>query len=485
MKSLTVVFVSSEAVPFSKTGGLADVASSLTAELASQGHELYVFLPLYRQTKDKGYPLCDEGLRFHIELGNKSIAYSLYRLRRKKVTFYFVKQDEYFDREYLYGSPQAEYEDNALRFAFFSKAVLKSLQYLQLMPDIIHCNDWQSALIALHLKETPEFKEPFKAVGIVFTIHNLLYQGIFPKEILYNLGLDGRFFHPDSLEFYGSINFMKAGLLYADVLTTVSKSYAREIQTPDYGQKLEGVLKKRSNDLYGIVNGVDYKQWNPAKDIFIKARYDKGSLGRKKVCKEDLLKQTGLSGGPETLVFGCISRLVANKGIDFIIELIPNIIQRNERLILLGYGDQYYHAVLGDLARQHPEHIALKIGFDEKFAHKIEAGCDIFLMPSRYEPCGLNQLYSLKYGTIPVVGAVGGLEDTIVDCNSQTSSGNGFKFTPLTFEAFFDAINRARSLYNNGVGWKRLMLRAMNCDFSWQRPAREYVDVYMKALRGR
>lgn len=482
MNALDIVFVSSEAAPFSKTGGLADVSASLPQALAKLNHKLYVFLPFYRQTKEKNYAFFDEGLRLHVNLGNKSIAYSLLRLARKKVTFYFIQQDEYFDRQYIYGGPGGEYEDNALRFAFFSKAVLKSIQYLRLKASLIHCNDWQTALVALHLRETREFKEALKSVRTVFTIHNLLYQGIFPKDTLAAIGLDWKFFHPEYLEFYGKINFMKAGLLYADILTTVSKNYAREIQTPAYGEKLDGLLKKRGKDLYGIVNGVDYSHWNPANDDFIKAKYDKDNLDGKQACKEDLLKQVGLAADSQTLVFGNVSRLVGNKGIDFIIKLIPYIAQHDERLVVLGYGDEYYHAALQRLKQQYPAHIAIKIGYDEELSHKIEAGCDIFLMPSLYEPCGLNQLYSLKYGTIPVVGAVGGLEDTVIDYNSDPVRGTGFKFRELSFEAFLQAVNRARALYSNSVGWNQIMARAMSCDFSWEHSAKEYVDVYRKTL---
>lgn len=479
---LKIAFISSEAVPFSKTGGLADVSAGLSQAIGEEGQEISLFLPFYRETKVQnfGIKIFKDGLS--TDLGNKTIDFSLYSCRKGKVDFYFIDKDEYFDREFLYGTPEYDYPDNALRFAFFSKAVLKSLEAIQFKPDIIHCNDWQTALTFFYLKFSLGRESFFKGISTLFTIHNLAYRGIFPKEVLPQIGIGYEFFNPDNLEFYGDISYIKAGILYSDAITTVSKTYAREILSEEFADKLSGLIQSRKDNLYGIINGVDYSCWNPEKDSFIKANYNEKNLKNKTECKKDLVQETGLRISPKQPLLGMISRLVENKGIDIIITAIPQIVKLGCGLIILGKGEKKYAKLLTDLAKRYPEHLAVKIAFDNRFAHKIEAGSDIFLMPSRFEPCGLNQIYSLKYGTIPLVRAVGGLNDTVIDYLSNPRSGYGFKFDRADVGDFMEALKKAISIYKNRKQWQNLIVRAMRVDFSWTKSAREYIQLY-KDLR--
>jgi starch synthase len=481
MKPLEIIFVSSEAVPYSKTGGLADVAGGLPQAIAKTGHNVSVFLPLYRATKEGKFNLKTNDKKLLVSLSNKSFAFELSEKKLGKVNIYFIKQDEFFDRDYLYATPFGDYPDNALRFAFYSKAVLESIVRLKKYPDLIHCNEWQTALIPFYIKHG---RTSPSGVKTLFTMHNLMYQGNFPKETVLELGIEDKFFNHQNLEFYGKLSFIKSGIIYSDVLNAVSKGYAREILTKKFGCGLEGILKKRKADLYGIINGVDYSKWNPEIDPLIKANYGPKSINRKDKCKEDLLRQVGSKGDFKGPLLGNISRLVANKGVDNILKAVPLIKKLDCKLILLGFGDGHYNDLFQNLAKEHPRHVFVTIGFDEKLAHKIEAGCDIFLMPSHYEPCGLNQLYSLKYGTIPVVGAVGGLDDTIVDYTKNPQTGNGFKYNKIGQVGFEDALKRAASLYKDKKSWKLLINRAMKMDFSWQQSAKEYIKLYRRVIAG-
>lgn len=478
MSLLKVLFVSSEIAPFAKTGGLADVAGTLPIELNSLNCRVKTFMPYYRQIKNQDFGIKLLKQNLGAVLGNHSITFSLYHCKREETDFYFIEKDDYYNREFLYGAPSGDYPDNALRFAFFAKAVLESCQALNFKPDVVHYNDWQTALIPFYLKYIPRYLNFFNTPGTLFTVHNLAYQGLFPRETMPEVDIPSDFFTPETLEFYGKLSFMKSALLYSHAISTVSRGYAREILTTEYGCGLEGLLRVRKNELYGIVNGVDYSVWNPKTDRFIKAGYDENNLQNKLKCKKNLLSEINLKASLDTPLLGVVTRLAAQKGIDIIVESAEYIIKSGCSLVILGTGDEKYHTLLTALSKKYPKNIAVKIAFDNSLAHKIEAGCDMFLMPSRYEPCGLNQMYSLKYATIPVVRAVGGLDDTIIDYTQNQKDGNGFKFNQANLTDFKDALNRALCVYKNKKEWASLMKKAMKCDFSWHHSANEYLKIY-------
>ncbi|MBN3040580.1 MAG: glycogen synthase GlgA [Candidatus Omnitrophica bacterium] len=484
-KKLEIVFVSPEVAPFAKTGGLADVAESLPKALAALDCQIKVFLPLYRQVKLQKLPLKLIKDNIKIKIKKTNLYFSLYTFRDKGVNFFFIRNDRFFNRKYLYSTVKKDYPDNALRFAFFSQAVLAGLMHIRSRPDVIHCNEWQSALIPFYLKFLKHYLDYFKNTKTVFTIHNLIYQGLFSKKVMSEIGINKKFFNWKGLEFYGKLSLIKAGLIYSDALTTVSRGYAREILTWKFGCGLEGLLNMRKDRLYGIVNGVDYNQWNPKKDKFLKFNYDNKDLGSKLNCKKDLLKSLGLEVDPARPLLGNVSRLVPNKGIDIILESLDDIIKLNCCLVLLGLGNDDVNRRLKVLAKDYPKRIAVKVGFDNSLAHKIEAGCDIYLMPSRYEPCGLNQLYSLKYGTIPIVGAVGGLDDTIIDYRYDKKKGNGFKLKPVNKREFLRALRYAVEMFADKKSWNKIVSRVMTSDFSWKKSAKEYIKLYRGILSSR
>jgi starch synthase len=480
MKSLEVIFAASEAAPFSKTGGLADVMGSLPEALSSAGVKVGVFLPYYRHSRQAKFNVKLLLKKVKVTLGLRDIYFSLYHCVWEGVNFYFINKKEYFDREHLYGGSLGDYSDNALRFAFFSQAVLSSLKALEISPDVIHCNEWQTALIPFYLKNVLSQRKNFPKTKVLFTIHNLAYQGIFSSKALYGVGIQQSFYTPDKLEFYGQISFIKAGILYSDVLNTVSKTYSREILTRESGFGLEGLLQSRSSDIYGIINGVDYSKWNPETDKFIKAHYNSKNLAKKAECKKELLARFKMDLDTGRPLCGIISRLAEQKGIDILIKSFSGLKDLGCSLIVLGKGEERYERVFKSLSQQYPRNIDTHIGFDEPLAHKIEAGCDMYFMPSRYEPCGLNQMYSLRYGTIPVVRSVGGLEDTVVDYQQHPARGNGFKFRNLDSYSFLKAVSSARGVYEDKKTWKRIMARAMKADFSWNNSALEYIKLYKK-----
>ena len=479
MKQFKILLASSEVAPFAKTGGLADVTQALPRVLKSLGCEVVVFLPYYKQArakeKDFAIRLFKKGIR--TRLGGLDIDFSLYHCQREKVDFYFVDKPDFFERDFLYGTPTQDYPDNAHRFAFFARAVLASAMAINFRPDIIHCNDWQTALVPFYLKYSLD-NNFFKDTKTLFTIHNLAYQGLFVREIMPEIGIGYEFFTPDSLEFYGKFSFMKSGILYSNAVSTVSKGYAREILTPEFGCGLEGLLSVRKQDLYGVLNGVDYSDWNPKVDKFIKSKYDINTLSGKSKCKKDLLTQMKLRVSLDAPLLGIISRLAEQKGIDIIVDAASQIIKLGANLVILGTGDEKYHQLLIKLAKKYPKNIGVMIAFDNAIAHKIEAGCDMFLMPSRYEPCGLNQMYSLKYGTIPVVRTVGGLDETIIDYSQDSKFGNGFKFAQAHPSDLLGALERALQVYSKKREWIGLVRRAMANDFSWEKSAKEYIRIY-------
>lgn len=481
---MKILFAASEMVPFSKTGGLADVAGALTKALSELGHEVSAVVPFYRATEEKGFDIEEMDCVFSIPISDREEYGEVFRtVTDAGVTVYFIGKAAYYGREELYGTPKGAYHDNAERFIFFSKAVIELCKRLDLSPDIIHCNDWQTGLVPIYVKSLSKDDPLFRDTGTFFTIHNIAYQGLFWHLDMHLTNLPWDIFTPDGIEFFGKINLLKAGIVGADALSTVSPKYAEEIQTAELGCKLEGILGKRSDRLFGVLNGVDYDEWNPQTDEYIAANYGPEDLSGKIACKADLLREFGLPDSDDVPLLGVVSRLADQKGFDILAPAMDEIIAQGYRLVLLGTGEERYHKLFEEMAGKYPDRVGVKLTFSNELAHKIEAGADIFLMPSRYEPCGLNQMYSLKYGTVPLVRATGGLEDTIVDyADSPSTSGNGFKFVEYSSSALLDKLRRARGFYADKDQWNRIMLNGMACDFSWGASAKRYVELYGKAI---
>jgi starch synthase len=479
-----IAFAASECVPFSKTGGLADVVGALPRALASLGHQVSIYIPRYRQTK-----------LTHAESVVKSITVPFddrYRFcsvvsggNQSDLQFYFIEYPPFFDREALYGTPAGDYPDNAERFALFSRAVLEASKILG-VPQVFHCHDWQSALIPILLRTQYGEDPAFRDAATVFTIHNMGYQGLFPPDTLPLLTLPWDLFTISKMEFFGNVNFLKGALVYSDFVTTVSKKYSQEIQTTEFGFGLEGVLRDRAATVTGILNGVDYPEWSPQTDKFTVAKYSPEDLSGKAKCKQDLLTAFGVSNPNLSLpVIGIVSRFAAQKGFDLISQIMDRLAREEMIVVALGAGDKQYEDMFLRLNRQYPQKIAVKVAYDNAIAHKIEAGSDMFLMPSRYEPCGLNQIYSLKYGTVPVVRATGGLDDTIEPWDARTGRGTGFKFSEYSGEALLRTIKDALRAFQDQSSWQRLMRNGMAKDFSWNTSAKEYVRVYERARQAR
>ncbi|HXY03649.1 MAG TPA: glycogen synthase GlgA [Terriglobales bacterium] len=481
---MQIAFAASECVPFSKTGGLADVVGALPQALAALGHQVCVYLPKYRQTKlpdpkpavrsitvpfDDRYRFCSV-----VDGGSRS-----------GVRYFFVDYPPFFDRDALYGTSSGDYPDNAERFALFSRGVLEASKVLG-TPQVFHCHDWQSALIPVLLRAQYAEDPAFRDVATVFTIHNMGYQGLFSPDTLPLLTLPWDLFTISKMEFFGNVNFLKGALVSADFITTVSRKYSQEIQTTEFGFGLEGVLRDRASRVTGILNGVDYSEWSPEVDKFTVAKYSPEDLSGKAKCKQDLLAAFGISDPDLRLpVIGIVSRFAAQKGFDLISQIMDRLAREEMIVVALGSGDKPYEDMFLRLNKQFPRKIAVKVAYDNTLAHKIEAGSDMFLMPSKYEPCGLNQIYSLKYGTVPIVRATGGLDDTIEPWNPRAGKGTGFKFTEYSGEALLLTIKEALKAFQDQSSWQTLMRNGMSRDFSWTASAKEYVRVYEKARQSR
>lgn len=480
-KKIHVAMVSPEITPFAKTGGLADVIGSLSLALEGLGFKVSMIMPAYRQVLSGRFPLIDTGKTFSVPVSYQIEKGTILKTKvGKDITVYFIRADRYFDREYLYTTPDGDYSDNARRFIFFSRAALETIK--DDPPHILHAHDWQTALSIVFLKTQPFLYPAMEKTKTVFTIHNLGYQGLFWALDWHLLNLDKRLFTPSYLEFYGKINFLKGGIVFADVITTVSPAYAEEIKTKEHGCGLEGVFIERSADLAGILNGIDYNVWNPETDPYIIANYSVKDLSGKKECKRDLQRTFNLPERDEVPLIGMVARLTLQKGIDLFEEAVDILMQRNIQFVILGTGESKYHDFLRKLSRQYPEKVGVELSFNEAIAHKIEAGADMFLMPSKYEPGGLNQLYSFRYGTIPVVRATGGLKDTVRKFNEETGEGNGFLFDAYEAQALIKAVDCAISVFNHKDKWNRLIKNAMKEDFSWERSAKSYVNLYRRLL---
>jgi len=480
---MKILFAASEVVPFSKTGGLADVAGALPLHLGKVGCDIRVAVPLYRATQSMGLLLEPVGRPFEIQIGRTLHAGRFFTaLLKEAVPVYFVACDGLYGREGLYGTAAGDYADNAERYIFFCRAVLELCSQLDFAPDIMHCNDWQTGLIPAYIKAGFGMGM-FDRTAAVFTIHNIAYQGLFDRDAFLLTGLPRWFYDMQGLEFWGQMSMLKAGIVFSRCVTTVSRRYGLEIQTPDYGCGLEGVLRERKDDLFGILNGVDYDEWNPATDPFIARRYTPQDVSLKQKCKKDLLAECGLSPkSPATPLIGSISRLVDQKGFGLIQEVIDKVLHLGAFYILLGTGEAALESTFRKIAHRNRKSMKFLCAYDNRLAHKIEAGCDMFLMPSRYEPCGLNQIYSLKYGAVPIVRATGGLDDTIIDhAAPDGQAGTGFKFREYTPAALFETVQRAMSVYRDGPRWQELMLAGMACDFSWKNSAAQYLRLYEAA----
>jgi len=485
---LNILFASSEVAPFAKTGGLADVCGALPTALTRLGHNVALVMPLYRQVKAGGFAMEPLNLKFDIPIGNKIVRGRLLRgsLPGSSVPVFFVEQDDYFDRDDLYRHKGEDYKDNCERFVFFSRATLESIRMLKLAVDVVHCHDWQTGLIPALLQIEYAHAQGYENVASLTTIHNMAYQGLFWHWDMLVTGLDWKFFNMHQMEFYGKLNLLKTGLIFADGINTVSQRYAEEIQTPELGCGLEGVLQKRADILTGIVNGIDDEVWNPATDSYLYAKYDVSSWQAGKAAnKASLQKDLGLPQSPGTPLLGLIGRLADQKGWDLVAEVMRRWVHETDaQWVILGTGEPRYHELLEHLGREAPHKVAARLQFSEELAHRIEAASDMFLMPSQYEPCGLNQLYSLRYGSVPVVRAVGGLADTVThasDDNIGRGAATGFAFENYSAPALESALSHAVATYHHRKDvWQRIVETGMRQDWSWRKSAEKYGDLYRR-----
>ena len=495
-----ILFATTEAVPFAKTGGLGDVCGSLPLELAKLGHEPVVVMPAFRQAMQSGRPIEPTGITFEVPIGRKLVTGTFLRsslpsdgLQGNSVPVYLVQQDGYYDRPELYCERGKDYKDNCERFVFFARAVLEAITKLDLGTELVHAHDWTAALVPAYLKTMYCGVPPFDSLMSMLTVHNIAYQGSFWHWDMELTGIDWKYFNWQQMEFYGNLNFLKSGLAFADVITTVSPRYAEEIQSSPLGYGLEGILSHRHDDLFGIINGVDYGVWNPTSDPFLATADFAGQnygvdnfVPGKFACKAALQREFGLPQIDGQPLVAMISRLADQKGFDLIADVIRQWTQTSSvQWVILGTGDPRYHDLLTELAQRHPDRVAVRLDFSNELAHRIEAGADIFLMPSRYEPCGLNQLYSLKYGTVPVVHATGGLADSITNLSDETlaaGTANGFSFENYSSIALAQTLERACQTYYNRPIWEQLVRTGMTQDWSWKHSAREYSRLYEHAL---
>ncbi len=486
---MKILIATSEAVPFAKTGGLADVCGALPVELARLGHEPLVIMPAYRQIHSAGLAIERLPLRLDLPIGARTVSGALLKshLPDSQVPIYFVEQNDYYDRPQLYGEEGRDYRDNCERFVFFSRAVIEAARQLGLQLDVIHANDWQTGLVPAYLKIEQRGVPQFEHVASLFTIHNIAYQGSFWHWDMLLTGLDWKYFNWQQMEFFGNLNLLKTGLAFADRLNTVSPRYAEEIQSAPLGCGLEGLLQMRRGALSGIINGVDYREWDPQTDRFLPANFNRENVAQgKALCKAALQAELGLPAQPSTPLVALVGRLVDQKGVDLVAAVMREWVQhRDVQWVILGTGDNQYHELFTTLAQRYPQKVGIRLEFSNPLAHRIEAGADIFLMPSRYEPCGLNQLYSLKYGTVPVVRGTGGLADTITDATEETlaaGTATGFAFREYSGLALSETLQRACNLLARKPEWQRIVDAGMRQDWSWTQSARQYVRLYEQTL---
>ena len=477
---LKVFFVSSEVVPFAKSGGLADVAGTLPLALADLGADVRVCMPLYGCVGEAYRSQMRFIKAIDVQLGWRKQYCGIFELEYKNIKIYFIDNEFYFKAHHLYGYIHEDFE----KFAFFSKAALSILPDIDFRPDIIHVNDWQSAAVPVLLNAQFQNNPFYQNIKTVITIHNLLFQGVWDRRALEDvLGLAASYLTSDKLEYNGDVNMLKGGLVYADAITTVSETYAYEIQTPEFGEGLDGLMRARSGQLTGIVNGLSYEQYNPATDEGIYKQYNgRNFVSGKAFNKACLQKDLGLKEDPDCMTIGIVSRLTSQKGFDLIAQIIAELSKWNIQLVVLGTGDALYENMFRWYAKTYPDKFAAKICFDNNLAHKIYAGCDAFLMPSRFEPCGLSQIISMKYGTLPIVRETGGLKDTVKPYNEYTGEGTGFSFTPYDSHDLLKVTRYAAETFGNKKAWQSLVRQAMKADFSWEVSAKKYLNLYKSLL---
>lgn len=476
---MKIAFAASEMVPYAKTGGLADVVGALAPEIAKLGHEVTAFVPRFKTVDIHQWKLHEEIHRLAVPLGAESETGRIFRHEAAKgLRVFLVDHPEFFCRDGLYGTPVGDYPDNDRRFIFFQRAVLETLRHLRLHPDVLHCHDWQTALIPVYLKRLYARNHVFRGTRTVLTIHNLSYQGNFPPDSLAATGLEWNEFRMERLEYYGKVSFLKGGLLDADALTTVSERYGQEMQTKEFGCGLEGILVQRRRDLHGILNGIDPKKWNPLLPGGPAASFGPRNMGGKAAHKEALQRENGFAFDPKAPLLGVISRLVEQKGIDNLVGAVPQLMELGVSAVVLGVGEDRYHGLLRSLAEKYPRRFRVHLAFDEEMARRIYAGSDLFLLPSLFEPCGLGQMIAMRFGTIPVVRETGGLADTVQEFDPKKGKGNGFVYRESTPAALVDAVRRALRVYRDGALWRKLVGNAMACDFSWKASAEKYLRLY-------
>ncbi|HAR35884.1 MAG TPA: glycogen synthase GlgA [Acidobacteria bacterium] len=480
---IRVVFLTPEMAPLAKTGGLADVTGALPKYLSRNPRlEVAVMMPLHREVRKKNLALKPKLEGLEINWPGAEKIFSVHEYQADGFPVYLIDNPAFYDRDYLYGTAEGDYPDNGERFAFFSLATLKTLPALDFKPDLIHAHDWQSALAFAYLRHGRQADDFLARTRLLFTIHNLAYQGLFPPELLEKIGLPATLFNPENLEFYGRVNFLKAGLLYSDAISTVSPTYSLEIQTPEFGFGLDGVLRLRSDRLFGILNGIDYQDWNPATDPALPAHYSQDNPAGKTVCRLELLRAFNFPLATPRPIIGMVSRLAGQKGFDLLVRSLDKLLQEEVYLVILGTGEKEIQNLLVEARDKYPDRLGLRIAFDDRLARLIYAGSDFFLIPSRYEPCGLTQMYSLRYGTIPIVRSTGGLKDSVREFNPGTLQGNGFLFENYETGAMLEAINRALAFYRQEPYWSRLVDNALASNFSWEKSAEDYFQLYTRIL---
>jgi len=479
--------IAPEATPFAQTGGLGEVLAALPRELADLGVEVDVILPKYRGITPDAFGIQETDVSIELTLNAKLLTAKIWKVDdRQGLRYLFVQCDDYYDREYLYGTPEGDYPDNAERFVFLARAAMEMVVAGHARYDVFHSHDWQAALAPVYLRTLYTWEKKLEASAAVLTIHNLGYQGIFWHWDMPLVGVGWEFFTPKHMEFYGNLNFLKSGIVFAEKVNTVSPGYKREILTPEFGFGLEGVLQEKGEHLSGILNGVDYKIWNPESDPLIAAVYSADDLAGKAVCKADLQRTTGLPVREDVPIIGMVSRLSSQKGIDILEGAFSSLMEKDIQLVLLGTGEARYRQSFLGFKKLYPEQTSIFLAYDYQLAHQIFAGSDMVLVPSRYEPCGLNQLYALKYGAVPIVRSTGGLSDTVEEFDPESEAGTGFRFWEQDSAALERTILKAVDMYlRSPEAWKRLMRRGMNRDFSWNRSARQYLRLYEEALQQR
>jgi starch synthase len=481
-KNLKVAFVSAEISPYAKLGEMADVAYSLPKHLSFLGMKVSLFMPKYRRPEIDSLPMDLIASNLPVYLGDRKTKARVFKGEQGKYDIYFVDNPKYFWRDQIYGTGTGEYLDNDERFIFFNKAVLEFLLKSKMQPDIIHCNNWPTALIPVFLRTHYTKRKKFQNTATVLTLHNIAYQGEFPPDSLMLTGLNLKYFTSRDLSLNGKFNFLKAGIMYADILNTVSSSYRREILTKKHGLGLEEIFRRRRDVFFSIRNGIDYEVWNPETDPFIAANYSFSNLAAKKTCKQDLIKEFGLPIHTETPVIGVVSYMRTHKGFDILLDAMDELVRLDMSLVILGQGEEQYENQLIEIQRRYPEKVAVRLEMNPVLAHKMAAGADIFLIPSLYEPCGLNQLYSFRYATVPVVRGTGGLEETVHPFQPESSKGNGFVFREYSSSAMLEALKEALKYYKKPDLWKKILIAGMKENFSWDKAAKRYTNLYKKAL---